>query len=167
MRPYWSPYTVGVALGLLVLATYLLVGYGPGASGAFTHVAAHVEGALAPEHARANPYLSGYLEEGRLWAQWIVVQVLGVALGGLLGAWSAGRFLWRLDRGRHVGAAGRLALAFLGGAVAGFASRVAQGCTSGLALSGGVVLAVGAWAFLGAFMAGGFVTAWIARRAWQ
>ncbi len=49
----------------------------------------------------------------------------------------------------------------------GFASRVAQGCTSGVALSGGAVLAPGAWAFLATFMAGGFVTAWIVRRAWR
>src|SRR5439155_2423034 len=42
-----------------------------------------------------------------------------------------------------------------------------QGCTSGVALSGGAVLAPGAWAFLVMFLAGGFVTAWIVRRAWR
>lgn len=166
-RPYWSPYVAGVALGIVVLGTYLLMGFGPGASGAFAHVAAKLEGAVAPARAQANPYLAGYLEAGRLWAQWIVVEMIGVVLGGLLGAWSAGRLAWRLEKGPRIGLGRRLAFAFVGGATVGFASRIAQGCTSGLALSGGAVLAPGAWVFLGAFMGGGFVTAWIVRRAWR
>src|SRR2546422_2001713 len=48
MRPYWSPYLAGVALGLTLLATYLLMGFGLGASGAFAQVAARLEGAVAP-----------------------------------------------------------------------------------------------------------------------
>ncbi len=167
MRPYWSPYVAGVALGIVVLGTYVLMGFGPGASGAFAHVAAKLEGAVAPGRAQANPYLSGYLQAGRLWSQWIVVEMVGVVLGGLLGAWSAGRFAWRLEKGPRIGLPRRLAFAFVGGATVGFASRVAQGCTSGLALSGGAVLAPGGWVFLGAFMGGGFVTAWIVRRAWR
>lgn len=166
-RPYWSPYVAGVALGLTLLATILLMGFGLGASGAFTHVAATLERAVAPGHARANPYLAGYLEAGRLWAQWVVVEMLGVVLGGLLGAWSAGRFAWRFEKGPAIGRGRRLLFAFAGGATVGFASRLAQGCTSGLALSGGAVLAPGAWAFLVTFMAGGFATAWIVRRAWR
>lgn len=164
---YWSPYVAGVALGLVVTATYLVMGHGPGASGAFAHVAARVEGIVAPEHAASNAFLAGYLESGRLWAQWIVVEVIGIALGGLLGAWSAGRLGWRLDAGPRVGAVRRLLLAFAGGATVGLASRIAQGCTSGVALSGGAVFAPGAWAFTAAFMAGGFVTAQLARRLWR
>jgi len=166
-RPYWSPYVAGVALGLIVAATYVLMGYGPGASGAFAHLAARLEGALAPGYAAGNPFIAGYLESGRLWAQWIVVEVVGIAIGGLLGAWSAGRFAWRLEAGPRVGAGRRVLFAFVGGATVGLASRIAQGCTSGLALSGGAVLAPGAWAFTAAFMAGGFVTAALVRRIWR
>ena len=167
MRPYWSPYLAGVALGLTLLATYLLMGFGLGASGAFAQVAARLEGAVAPGRAHANPYLVGYLDAGRLWAQWIVVEMVGVIVGAVLGAWTAGRFAWRLEKGPRIGVGRRLAFAFVGGTTVGFASRVAQGCTSGVALSGGAVLAPGAWAFLVMFMAGGFVTAWIVRRAWR
>jgi uncharacterized membrane protein YedE/YeeE len=166
-RPYWSPYVVGIGLGLTVLAAYLVLGFGLGASGAFAHVAARVEGAILPARSEANPYIAGYLESGRLWAQWIVVEMVGVVIGGLLGAWSAGRFRWRLEHGARIGAGRRLLFAFVGGATVGFASRVAQGCTSGLALSGGAVLAPGAWAFLAAFMAAGFVTAWVVKKAWR
>ncbi|MBI4636658.1 MAG: YeeE/YedE family protein [Candidatus Rokubacteria bacterium] len=167
MRPYWSPYVVGVGLGLTLLATYLLMGFGLGASGAFAHLTARLEGVLAPDRAQANSYIAGYLESGRLWSQWIVVEVIGVALGALLGAWSAGRFAWRLTKGAEIGRGRRLLFAFVGGAGVGFASRVAQGCTSGVALSGGAVLAPGAWAFFAGFMASGFLVASIVRRAWR
>jgi len=162
-RPYWSPYVAGVALGVTLLATYLLMGFGLGASGAFAQVAARLEGVVAPGRAQGNPYLVGYLEAGRLWAQWIVVEMVGVLMGAVLGAWTAGRFAWRLEKGPRIGVGRRLAFAFVGGTTVGFASRVAQGCTSGVALSGGAVLAPGAWAFLVMFMAGGFVTAWLER----
>jgi hypothetical protein len=167
MKPYWSPYAAGLGLGLTLLVTYILMGFGLGASGAFTHVAAHLENAVAPLRAQSNSYLAGYLEAGRVWAQWVVVEMLGVVAGGLLGAWSAGRFQWRLEKGARIGSARRLLFAFLGGATVGLASRVAQGCTSGLALSGGAMLSPGAWAFTLAFMGGGFVTAWMVRRAWK
>ena len=167
MKPYWSPYVAGVGLGLTLLVTYVLMGFGLGASGAFTHVAAHLEGALAPARAQSNSYIAGYLEAGRVWAQWIVVEVVGVVVGGFLGAWSAGRLQWRLEKGSGIGWGRRLLFAFVGGATVGFASRVAQGCTSGLALSGGAVLSPGAWAFTLAFLGGGFVTAWVVRRAWR
>src|SRR2546428_7635407 len=167
MRPYWSPYLAGVAVGLALLVTYLLMGFGLGASGAFAQVAARLEGAVAPGRAHANPYLVGYLDAGRLWAQWIVVEMVGVIVGAVLGAWTAGRFAWRLEKGPRIGAGRRLLFAFIGGATVGFPSRVAQGRTGGVALSGGAGLGPGALAFHAPFRAGGFVTAWIVRRAWR
>lgn len=164
---YWSPYVAGVLLGLTLLLTYLLMGFGLGASGAFAHVAAHLEGVVSPERTHSNSYLVGYLEAGRVWAQWVVLEMVGVVVGGLLGAWSAGRLRWRLEKGPHIGGSRRLLFALLGGAVVGFASRVAQGCTSGLALSGGAVLSPGGWSFMMAFMMGGFAMAWVVRRAWR
>ena len=96
-----------------------------------------------------------------------MIEVLGIAIGGFVGAWSAGRFTWRFETGPRVGAGRRLLYAFVGGATVGLASRIAAGCTSGLALSGGAVLAPGAWTFTAAFTAGGFVTAALARRIWR
>ena len=167
MSRYWSPYAAGIALGLIVAATYVLMGHGPGASGAFAHVAAHIEGAVTPRHAAETAYVAGYLASGRLWAQWVVVEVIGITLGGLIGAWSAGRFGWRVEAGPRVAISRRLVLAFAGGATVGLASRIAQGCTSGLALSGGAIFSPGAWVFTATFMAGGFVTATLARRLWR
>src|SRR2546428_6263174 len=144
MRPYWSPYLAGVALGLTLLATYLLMGFGLGASGAFAQVAARLEGAVAPGRAHANPYLVGYLDAGRLWAQWIVVEMVGVIVGAVLGAWTAGRFAWRLEKGPRIGAGRRLLFAFIGGAAVGLPGRGAPGWKSGGALSRGAGLGPGA-----------------------
>jgi uncharacterized protein len=49
----------------------------------------------------------------------------------------------------------------------GFAARLARGCTSGQALSGGAVLSVGAWAFMFSVFAGGYALAWFLRRQWR
>src|SRR2546428_10663368 len=141
MRPYGSPYLAGVALGLTLLATYLLMGFGLGASGAFAQVAARLEEAVAPGRAPANPYLVGYLDAGRLWAQWIVVEMVGVIVGAVLGAWTAGRFAWRLEKGPRIGAGRRLLFAFVRGAAGGVAGPGAPGGARGAARSGGALLA--------------------------
>ena len=45
-------------------------------------------------------------------------------------------------------------LAFARGLISAFGARLARGCTSGQALSGGAVLSVGSWAFMFAVFAG-------------
>jgi uncharacterized membrane protein YedE/YeeE len=47
----------------------------------------------------------------------------------------------------------------LGGILVGFGARLADGCTSGHALSGGLQLAVSSWLFLAAMMLSGVITA--------
>ena len=60
----------------------------------------------------------------------------------------------------------RLALALGGGVLAGFAARLARGCTSGQGLVGGAELSVGAWVFLMCIFAGGWMAAWFVRKQW-
>ena len=57
--------------------------------------------------------------------------------------------------------------AFVGGAVMGYGARLARGCTSGQALSGGAVLAVGSWAFMLCVFIGGYALAYFVRRLWN
>ena len=59
------------------------------------------------------------------------------------------------------------AYAIAGGVLMGFAARLARGCTSGQALTGGAVMAFGSWIFMLAVFAGGYVTAPLARRQWK
>jgi uncharacterized membrane protein YedE/YeeE len=164
---YWSPYVAGAAIGLTLVLTYYVMGHGVGASGAYTQFAAKMLELEAPEHAATNAYLKGYLELGPLWRSWIVIELLGVLLGGLLGALSAKRLQFQIERGPAIAADDRLVLAFLGGILVGFGSRLAQGCTSGQALSGGAVLALGSWLFTLSFFLGGYLFAWLVRREWQ
>lgn len=164
---YWSPYLAGLAIGLTLILTYYVMGHGVGASGAYTQLAAKMLEIEAPEHAATNVYLRRYLELGTLLQSWIVIEMFGVLLGGLLGALTAGRFQFQIERGPGVAAEDRLLFALLGGILVGFGSRLAQGCTSGQALSGGAVLAVGSWLFTLAFFLGGYLFARVARRQWR
>jgi hypothetical protein len=48
----------------------------------------------------------------------------------------------------------------------GFATRVARGCTSGQALTGGAMLSVGSWLFMIAVFAGAYAAAGLVKRQW-
>ena len=39
-KPYWNPYIAGIGLGLVLLAAFVIMGRGLGASGAFSSAAA-------------------------------------------------------------------------------------------------------------------------------
>ena len=97
---------------------------------------------------------------------WIVVEVLGLIVGALLSARLAGRMELSVERGPRVDNATRLALGFGGGALVGFASRLARGCTSGQALTGGALLSAGGWLFMICLFAGAYATAYLVRREW-
>jgi len=46
-------------------------------------------------------------------------------------------------------------------------AKLARGCTSGQALSGGAVLNAGAWAFMMMVFAGAYAAAGLVRRQWR
>jgi hypothetical protein len=48
----------------------------------------------------------------------------------------------------------------------GFGAKLARGCTSGLALTGGALLAPGSWIFIATAFAAGYATAPLVRRHW-
>jgi hypothetical protein len=51
--------------------------------------------------------------------------------------------------------------------IVGFASRLARGCTSGQALSGGALLLSGSLVFLVCLFASGYAAAWFVRKQWH
>ena len=51
--------------------------------------------------------------------------------------------------------------------LAGYGARLARGCTSGQALTGGALLSVGSWVFMMAVFAGGYLMAPFVRRQWR
>lgn len=157
VRPFWPPLVAGMALGLILLLTFVLTGHGLGATGASTRMTAWLGLAVAPAATQANSYLGPMVEGGNPLASWISWQVIGVAIGALVAAFLGGRFRVQLDGARSVGAPRRLVTALGGGLLAGFGARVAAGCTSGLGLSGAATLAIAAFVFLGLFFATGLI----------
>ncbi len=166
-RPYSDPYLAGIGLGLVLLAAFVITGRGLGASGAFATTAAGLARAVAPDAAAADPYFARYLAGDGPWRDWLLVELAGVALGGLGSAWAAGRLRGEIERGPRTGRRSRLALGFAGGAIMGLGAVLARGCTSGLALNGGAVLATGAWLFMIAAFAGAYLAAPLLRRVWR
>jgi uncharacterized protein len=149
-RGYADPVLTGVALGVVLFAAIMLAGRGLGASGAFASTTAAAVHAVAPAHAEGSAYLSRWIPQGKggVLDVWIVIELLAVGVG----AWLSARFA---GRGRNVmdliGAktpGRRLTNAVLGGALMGSGARLAHGCTSGLGLTGGALLATGAWLFI-------------------
>jgi hypothetical protein len=167
-QPYWNPYLAGFALGLVLLATFVIMGRGLGVSGAVTTAVVAGANAVAPAHLASNDYAQAYLGDGTnsFFKDWLVIEVGGVILGGLISGLLAGRFRWTVAKGPRIGAGKRLLFAFGGGAVMGFATRVARGCTSGQALTGGAMLSVGSWVFMLALFAGAYAAARLVNKEW-
>ncbi len=166
-RPYGDPYLTGVALGLVLLAAFVVMGRGLGASGAFNRTAAGLAATAAPGRAGASAFFGRYLGDGTpAWLDWLVVEIVGVAIGGALSAWLAGRWKGMVEHGPRLAARPRLALAFGGGAVMASGAVLARGCTSGQALTGGALLSAGSWVFMLAAFAGAFAVAPLLRRLW-
>ncbi|MDQ1238409.1 MAG: uncharacterized protein QG577_594 [Thermodesulfobacteriota bacterium] len=166
---FWNPYVAGIALGLVLLATIYLMGTGLGASGAVARSAAVIAHGVTPQFAETNAYFKEFYGPGARHPliDWVVVQVVGVFLGGLVAVITARRFRVVIGRGPTAGAGLRLFLAFVGGIIGGVGTRFAMGCTSGQALSGGATMAVGSWAFMLVVFATAFTAAYFVRREWS
>jgi hypothetical protein len=156
-----------VRLGLVLLAAFVLTGRGLGASGAFASCAAGVAHALSPALASSSPLFARYLGAGGPWNEWLLFEGVGVAIGAFGSAAVARRLRVVIERGPGVSPAARLALGFAGGTLMGLGAALARGCTSGLSLTGGALLSVGAWAFTAAAFAGGYLVAPLVKRAWR
>jgi uncharacterized protein len=165
-RPYADPYLAGVALGLVLLASFVIAGRGLGASGAFATAAATTVQSVAPGVATRNAFLATHLDAGSLFGDWLVVEILGVMIGGWCSAALAGRLAVRVERGPRTDVSPRLWAAGAGGAIMGAGAVLARGCTSGQALTGGALLSVGAWLFIAAAFGAAYVVAYVTRRSW-
>jgi len=164
---FWNPYLAGVALGLVLLTAFLVMGNGLGASGASLRFGVAALGAVAPQAAEAAPGLSKAWNGGHPLDFWLVFEMAGVLLGGLVGAYTSGRLKLEILKGPRISGAGRLGYALLGGILMGAAARVTRGCMSGQALTGGALMSVGSWALMFSFFGGGYAIAYFVRRQYR
>lgn len=162
---FWNPYLAGVALGLVLLTSFLVMGTGLGASGASLRAGIAALDLVAPGHVASTPPLARAAESEHV--TWLVFEVLGALLGGVVAAYTSGRLKREVLKGPRIGNGARLALALAGGVLMGAAAKMTRGCTSGQALSGGALLSVGAWAFMFSVFGGGYALAWFLRRQWR
>ena len=163
--PYWNPYLAGLLLGITLLASFLVLGAGLGASGGIARVGAFVEVCAVPAHVADTEYFGGWGSKPLNY--YLVLMLAGTFLGGLFSALLANRVTFTLERGASCSRGRRTLMALAGGVIAGFASRLAQGCTSGQALSGGALLLTGSLVFMMCVFAGGYAAAWFVRRQWH
>jgi hypothetical protein len=164
---FWNPYLAGVALGLVLLASIAVMGVGLGASGASLRLGVAALGAVAPGVVEGAPGLAKAWNGGHPFDFWLSFEVLGVVLGGFVGAYTSGRLKAETLRGPTFPKGRRLLLALVGGIIMGAAARVTRGCTSGQALSVGALMSAGSWAFMFSVFAGGYATAWFVRKEWR
>ncbi len=166
--PYANPYLAGIGLGLVLLAAFVLVGRGLGASGAATAVVAWGVNAASPSHARSLEWLSGRLATGESpLKEWLVFEGIGVFLGALVSGLLARRTAVMIEKGPRVSSAARLSLAFAGGALMAVGAAFAGGCTSGQALTGGALLNLGSWVFMMMVFAGAYAVAAFMKWEWR
>jgi uncharacterized membrane protein YedE/YeeE len=165
-RPYWNPYLVGFLLGLVLLLTYLLTGRGLGATAGFASLVTWATGLASPEHVAANIVHMRYWNEGVPLLSWTLFLLGGAGLGAFVSGWQGRRLSFMVERGPAVSDNTRLALAFVGGFIAAFGAKIAKGCTSGQALTGGSILNVGSLVFMLAVFASAYALAYFVRKEW-
>ena len=162
---YMNPYLAGIGLGLTLLASFLVLGAGLGASSGLARMAACMELCVARAHTLSSEYFGKWGENPMQY--YLVFMLVGTFIGGLCSALLANRMKLQIERGKRSSVRLRTAFALIGGILVGFASRLAQGCTSGQALSGTALLLMGSFVFLVCIFVGGYATAYLFRRQWN
>jgi uncharacterized protein len=167
-KPYVHPFLGGALLGVVLFLAFFLTGNGLGASGGLNRIIVFAQDQVAPEHVDRNSYLLK-MAGGDLnpLDDWIVPAVAGTLVGGFVAGWLNGRLKVETNKGPHITVRTRWAAAFIGGAIMGYGARLARGCTSGQALSGGATLSAGSWAFMFAVFAGAYALAYFVRKLWN
>jgi uncharacterized protein len=158
-RP-WNPYVAGGLAGLLLVASVYVTGKYFGASTTYVRAAGFAESALDAARVAAMPY---FVKEAPI-IDWQWMFVVGIALGSLVAALLSRTFSIQAVPARFAARFGpapgkRFALAFVGGAVAMFGARLADGCPSGHGLSGSLQLALSGFVALICFFVGGLIVA--------
>jgi len=167
-KPYLNPYLAGTLLGIVLFLAFFITGSGLGASGGLNRLLVYVQNAVNPEHIDQVAYLLKMAGgNANPLDSWIVFLTAGTIVGGFISGLLGRRIKLETNKGPRIGNGTRWFFAFVGGALMGYGARLARGCTSGQALSGGAVLSVGSWAFMFAVFAGAYALAYFFRKSWN
>lgn len=158
----WSPYAVGIGIGILSWFTFLISRKPIACSTSFAKTSGMIEKLFSGKKVELKPY---YQKIG-LAVDWQWMLVVGIVIGSLISALLSGDFRWEWVPSLWETAFGdnpilRVIVALVGGICIGFGARWAGGCTSGHGISGTLQLAVSSWISAICFFVGGIVTAHI------
>lgn len=152
----WSPYVVGICIGVLSWFSFASVNQPLGITGPFEHTVAMIVQAVSPSTASGAAYFQDAQKVEKLIIDWEWMLVIGVFVGGYLSSTLSGDraikvvpSVWEERFGPN--RTKRYMAAFIGGAVMMFGARIAQGCTSGHAISGALQFALSSWIFIPVF----------------
>ena len=158
----WSPYWVGVGIGILSWIAFVLSDKPIGVSTAYAQTSGMLEKILQGPQVEAKAYYREYVPK----VSWTWMLVVGLLAGAFVSAITAGDFqlqwvppLWENKFGYSPVI--RWAAAFSGGVVLGIGARWADGCTSGHGISGTLQLVVSSWIAVICFFISGVVIAHI------
>ncbi len=167
-RKYLNPYLGGVFLGLVLLTAFFISGRGLGASGAVKSVVMAGVETIAPSYTENAQYYveSRVKNEGGPLQNWLVLEMLGVLVGGFLSGALAGRLKFKVEHSPKITSKRRLVFALAGGVFFGFGAQIARGCTSGAALTGMAVMSVSGFVTMMAIFGTAFALAYFFRKNW-
>ena len=156
----WSPYIAGAGIGVLIWTVFLLSDHPLGCSTGFSNTAGMITSVFSKGKTTAMPYYRKFVPA----VDWHWMLVIGVVIGAFLSAYLSGTLSFVVVPAMFGAAFGpspaiRLAVALLGGVLAGLGARWAGGCTSGHGISGTLQLAFSSWVAAICFFAGGILVA--------
>lgn len=156
----WSPYVVGMGIGILSGITFLLSDKPIGCSTAFSRTSGMIERLFH----RTSVIEKSYYKKFPPAIDWEWMLVLGIFIGAFISSILSGAFKatwlpmkWSASFG-HTPIL-RWTISLLGGIIIGLGARWAGGCTSGHGISGVLQLAVSSWLAAACFFIGGIATA--------
>ena len=161
----WSPYAVGIGIGILSWLSFLLSDKPIGCSTAFSRTSGMVERLFRGSRVAEKPYYKKFTPA----VDWEWMLVVGILVGAFISAQLSGEFratwipqMWASSFGSSIGL--RWIVALIGGVLIGLGARWAGGCTSGHGISGTLQLAASSWLAVMGFFIGGIVTAMVIYR---
>lgn len=162
MLERWSPYVIGVLIGLLNIGSMLVSKKPLGASTSYMKIGGMIYGLFNKKKVETNEYY----KKSELKLDWGIMLIIGIILGAFLSTQLSGSFnltvvptMWAKEVSDS--ALIRFIASVVGGIFLGVGARWANGCTSGHGITGTSQLSVISWVASIAFFIGGIAVAFL------
>lgn len=166
MTGRWSPYLVGIGIGVLSWVVFVVVASPIGITTAIGQIAG---GVVSPIVGADTVASNAYWRTNVMKLDYGTLFLIGTFFGALASSVLSRTFklesipsVWQERFGSSK--TRRFVVAFIGGAMAMYGARMAGGCTSGNGISQSLQLAVVGWTFLAVMFVSGALTAAILYR---